>query len=63
MCDFESNRKNGLAIQMGFKHRNIEQLDGAIEGGYQVFKCEICDFENNRMNNLTIHMDFNHRRN
>ena len=62
MCDFESNRKNSLAVHMGFKHRNIEQLDGATEGENQVFKCEMCDFETKRENNLAIHMDFNHRR-
>ena len=68
MCDFESNRKNSLAVHMGFKHRNIEQLDGATDQEEVesettiVFKCEMCDFETNRENNLAIHMGFNHRR-
>ena len=68
MCDFESNRKNSLAVHIGFKHRNIEQLDGATDQEEVesettiVFKCEMCDFETNRENNLAIHMGFNHRR-
>ena len=29
ICDFDSGLENGLAIHMGRKHGNIEQLDGA----------------------------------
>ena len=28
LCDFVSNRKNGVAVHMNRKHQNIEQLDG-----------------------------------
>ena len=27
LCDFVSNRKNGLAVHMSRKHPNLEQLD------------------------------------
>lgn len=30
LCDFVSNRRNGVAIHMSRKHPNIEQLDGNV---------------------------------
>ena len=30
LCDFVSNRKNGLAVHMSRKHPNLEQLDGNV---------------------------------
>ena len=30
LCDFVSNRKNGVAVHMSRKHANIEQLDGNV---------------------------------
>ena len=30
LCDFVSNRKNGVAVHMSRKHPNIEQLDGNV---------------------------------
>ena len=31
LCDFTSNRKNGLGIHMSQRHKAIEQLDGAAD--------------------------------
>ena len=31
LCDFMSNRKNGLIIHMSHRHRKIEQLDGVAD--------------------------------
>ena len=30
LCDFKSIRKNGVTIHMSYRHRMIEQLDGAV---------------------------------
>ena len=38
LCDFESNRKNGLLIHMSHRHKTIEQLDGADDDEEDIYE-------------------------